>query len=483
MSKLKFSENLFLEVNELQRMVKFLSDDGYKLAIKSLTKSFGIVENEENSFFKVMPKSGSNDTVIINSGIAFTSDIDAIMMENPLNMTVTNTGENRWLVLSRGVKNSESGTVSVNVDGSLSGIGTKFTEVLRGQPNFPTKIKFLDSNLNHNEYEVVSVISDTSAVLSGSFANESGLKYSVIGTFTPGFQPLSENKEIYEYDSYNIRIIDSTAKPSVSSNEFIIAKISFDPVGGMIVSDERIYSMFNNPYINQGGGSSTSYKNTLVSLLSTSVVGGVNTPNSISADLELIFEHGYTINGYELSKTSSSNTFNITSGNSNFLGNGDIPNSIFKDWVLVNRSNMKFAKIKDNVNKSLQIPIFDSELFLNSGNDFIVVPDFSQIEYEIKVSSNLNFPSKPFYFKNSAWNLFTRARIYLLFPSVSESFEDEVTISVKYRMLGNNGKQFPFSNLAISQFYNIEGNIETLSESSFVINLAEIEPKEQRNYS
>ena len=35
MSRIKFSENLFLEVNELQRLVKFLADDGYKLAIIS----------------------------------------------------------------------------------------------------------------------------------------------------------------------------------------------------------------------------------------------------------------------------------------------------------------------------------------------------------------------------------------------------------------------------------------------------------------
>ena len=155
-------------------------------------------------------------------------------MENAVEMQILNTGINRWLVLSRDVKNIETGTVTINTDGSLSGIGTEFTKVLRGQPNFPTKVKF-GSTLNSGEYEVVSVASDTSAILAGSFVNENNLKYSVIGTFTPGFQPLADNKMIYEYDSYNIRIVDSADKPSLSANEFIIAGISFDDSGGMSI--------------------------------------------------------------------------------------------------------------------------------------------------------------------------------------------------------------------------------------------------------
>ena len=220
MSRLKFSENLFLEVNELQRLVKFLADDGYKLAVKSMSKSFGIVENSGNTYFKVTAKAGTANTVIINPGVAFNSNIDAIVMPTALEMQILNTGMNRWLVLSRDVKNTEEGTVTVNTDGSISGIGTKFTKVLRGQPNFPTKVKF-SSTLNSGEYEVVSVVSDTSAIIAGSFVNENNLKYSVVGTFTPGFQPLEDNKMIYEYDSFNIRIVDSADKPSLSSDEYI----------------------------------------------------------------------------------------------------------------------------------------------------------------------------------------------------------------------------------------------------------------------
>lgn len=483
MSRIKFSENLFLEVAELQRLVKFLADDGYKLAMKSLSKSFGIAENSGNTYFKVTNKAGTSDTVVINPGIAFTTEMDAIVMENALEMQVSNTGVNRWLVLSRAVKNTEIGNVTINTDGSLSGIGTEFTKVLRGQPNFPTKIKF-ESNLNTGEYEVVSVVSDTSAILSGSFVNESGLKYSVIGTFTPGFQPLAANKMIYEYDSYNIRIVDSADKPSLSSNEFIIAGITFDDVGGMNISDERIYSMFNNPYVQQGSSSDAASRNPLASLLSVSAVGGVNAVNAVSVDLELIVEHGYSITKFELLTTSVSNSFNILSGSSNYLGTGNIPDGMFNGWLLLNRTNMKYAKIDSNSNKSLFISNLDTSMILDNNNDFVVVPNFLEMEYEVKVSSNVALPTKPFYFRASIWNISERMRVYVFFPSVSENFDDEVTISIGYRMIDNSGKQYPFANLAIAQFINVDGQTETLSESSFVVNIAEIEPQaKQRNYS
>lgn len=483
MSRLKFSENLFLEVNELQRLVKFLSDDGYKLAMKSLSKSFGIVENSGNTYFKVTNKAGTSNVVVINPGVAFTTQMNAIIMDNALEMQILNTGVNRWLVLSRAVKNTETGIVTINTDGSLSGIGTEFTKVLRGQPNFPTKVRF-ESTRNSGEYEVVSVVSDTSAVLSGSFVNESGLQYSVIGTFTPGFQPLEANKLIYEYDSYNIRIVDSADKPSVSADEFIIAGISFDDAGGMNISDERIYSMFNNPYVQQGSSSDAASKNPLASLLSVAAVGGINAVNTISVDLELIVEHGYTISKFELVTTSTSNSFNILSGSSNYIGTGNIPDGLFNGWLLVNRTNMKYAKIDSNSNKSLFISNFDTSMILDNNNDFIVVPNFLEMEYEVKLSSNVNLPAKPFYFRASIWNISERMRVYAFFPSVSDNFSDEITISIGYRMLDNSGKQFPFANLAIAQFTNINGQPETLSGSSFVVNLADIEPQaKQRNYS
>ena len=482
MSRLKFSSNLFLEVNELQRFNKFLEEDGWKRAMKAISKNFGIVENASNSYFKVTARSGSNSVIVINAGIAFDSNMDAIVMTDDLELSVGNTGSNRWVILSRAVTNEEQGTVSINSDGSLSGIGTEFTKVLRGQPNFPVKVKF-NSTSNNGEYEVVSVTSDTSALLSGSFINQSNIKYSVVGTFTPGFQPTEDNKMIYEYDSYNIEVVDSEDRPAVSEDEFILAMISFDASGSMNVSDERIRYMFNNPYTQSDESDNST--DPLVSLLSTGVVGGIHAVGSAAAEFELIMEHGYTVTKHELLTTSTSNTFNIISGQSNFLGTGNIPDGMFRGWLLVNRANMKYALIDDNSNKSLYISNLDTSIILDSGNDFIIVPNCNEIEYEVTVSNNVDRPNIPFYFRSSIWNLYTRAKVHAFYPSNDvENFDNQVTITIKYRLMDNSGKQQPFSNLAIAQFENVNGQTETLSESSFVVDLTTIEPEaKQRNYS
>lgn len=482
MSRLKFSSNLFLEVNELQRFNKFLEEDGWKRAMKAISKNFGIVENASNSYFKVTSRSGSNSVIVINAGIAFDSNMDAIVMTDDLELSVGNTGSNRWVILSRAVTNEEQGTVSINSDGSLSGIGTEFTKVLRGQPNFPVKVKF-NSTVNNGEYEVVSVTSDTSALLLGSFVNQSNIKYSVVGTFTPGFQPTEDNKMIYEYDSYNIEVVDSEDRPTVSEDEFILAMISFDAVGSMNVSDERIRYMFNNPYTQSDESDNST--DPLVSLLSTGVVGGIHAIGSAAAEFELIMEHGYTITAHELLTSSTSNTFNIISGQSNFLGTGNIPDGMFRGWLLVNRANMKYALIDDNSNKSLYISNLDTSIILDSGNDFIIVPNCNEIEYEVTVSNNVDRPNIPFYFRSSIWNLYTRAKVHAFYPSNDvENFDNQVTITIKYRLMDNSGKQRPFSNLAIAQFENVNGQTETLSESSFVVDLTTIEPEaKQRNYS
>lgn len=482
MSRLKFSSNLFLEVNELQRFNKFLEEDGWKRAMKAISKNFGIVENASNSYFKVTPRAGSNSVIVINAGIAFDSNMDAIVMTDDLELSVGNTGSNRWVILSRAVTNEEQGTVSINSDGSLSGIGTEFTKVLRGQPNFPVKVKF-NSTSNNGEYEVVSVTSDTSALLSGSFVNQSNIKYSVVGTFTPGFQPTEDNKMIYEYDSYNIEVVDSQDRPAVSEDEFILAMISFDASGSMNVSDERIRYMFNNPYTQSDESDNST--DPLVSLLSTGVVGGIHAVGSAAAEFELIMEHGYTVTRHELLTTSTSNTFNIISGQSNFLGTGNIPDGMFRGWLLVNRANMKYALIDDNSNKSLYISNLDTSIILDSGNDFIIVPNCNEIEYEVTVSNNVDRPNIPFYFRSSIWNLYTRAKVHAFYPSNDvENFDNQVTITIKYRLMDNSGNQQPFSNLAIAQFENVNGQTETLSESSFVVDLTTIEPEaKQRNYS
>lgn len=477
MSRLKISSNLFLEVQELQKNTSFIVDKGYKRLIQSMIESYGIVKNSSNTNFKVTAKSGTTNTVVVNSGLAFDSNLDAIVLSNSIEVNINNTGNKRWLILSRDISNYEDGTVSITSDGTLTGTGTAFLDVLRGQPNFPVKIKF-NSAQNTGEYEVVSVSSDGNAILSGSFVAESGIQYAIIGTFTPGFQVSDDNKCIYEYDSYALSVVDSSDTPTLSDNQYLLCSIEFDSNGVMTVSDQRIAYMFNNTYLSN----STTQTNPLTSLLRANLVAGVNAVGTVSADVELVIEHGYKISKFSFTQTSATNILAITEGSSNFLGTGDISDDFFKGWILVNRINMKYAVIDSNSNKSLYISTIDSDM-IGTTNDLIIVPNFKEIEYEVSLDGNTNNPSVPFYFKKSLFNLYDRLRFYILMPSVT-GMNNTVNVTIKYRLVDYSGEEYTYNSLAVAQYINTKGVSETLASSSFSINMLEIEPVEAtRNYS
>ena len=459
MSKLKISPNLFLEVAELNRLVKFLKTEGYEQLVKSMVKSYGIVSNAENNYYKVTAKVGTSNSVVINPGIAFDTQLRAIKMENSLDMTISNTGMVRWLVLQYKATNFEKGTVAVTADGTIQGTGTVFTEVLRGQPNFPTKIKF-NSSVNTEEYEVVSVTNDNSAIISGSFIAETGLQYGVIGAFTPGFEPSDENKLIYEMDSYEISIIDSADVPVLTSDQFLLASVEFSG-NGMIVTDRRSGYMFNSSSYTTGVLPTS---DELVSLLRV---------QRISTNLlELSIESGYTVNTFEVVETTTATIFRIKSGSSNFLGTGAIPDGLFKNWVLINKNTLKKVPIDNNVNHDLYISKFDEDIIAGDMSSFIVVPSYPNLEYQISYSGT-NISALPSYHLVSQGS--NKNKILIPVPY------GEITIGLRYRLI-NGDESTAWQKFSIAEYVNENGEAQMIGDSQFVINVNE-PVVELRNYS
>lgn len=468
MSKLKISPNLFLEVQELKKLMYFLDEDGYRPFLKHLTKSFGIAQNDDNTYFKVSRKIGSEDTVIVNPGIAFNQNLEKIYLGEETELTIPNTGENQWLVVSYAHTNDEQGTVDISAQGVLNGNKTQFISVLRGQPNFPTKIRFSNSKFNVSEYEVVNISSDTVATIVGDFVAEKGLKYQVIGTFTPGFQPDDENKTIYEYDSCKIEIIESEDRPTLSDGQYIIAKVFYTDDGIVEVSDERIRNLFNyNQKIDEDINSNTLQNNLLVALCQTSLRN-----NNI---LDVKFEWGYRVDKFEIINTYKQNIFNIITGNNKYLSNNQIPDGIFNGWLLVNRKNMVSVVIDNNVNNKLYIKDYNPLIITNDNDEFVVVPNYKDIEIEVNLENTIDDETEKsnFFFKFSIENVSSHFILPIEYG--------QTLVNLKYRMIDLD-KTTRFQNFINSQFINIKGEVETLGESSFVV--INNKPEEnQRNYS
>jgi hypothetical protein len=407
----------------------------------------------------VFKKENTLNTVVINSGLAINSDLNFIVLNDSIEKTFDNDGLERFILISRAESSLESGTVSITSSGDLIGSGTKFTEVLRGLPNFPIKIK-LKSNVNTSEYEIVRVESDNHCVLSGSFTAESGLNYSVIGTFTPGFEPLEENKYIYKYDSINLEIIQASIMPELLSGQYPIARLYWENEV-IKVEDLRGNYLFNQN-VTKNNSSYNNVENKIVTI--------TNFNRLDNKRVELIINHGYQINSFQVVSNSTTDSLLISSGECNFLGNGDIPDGLFNGWLLLNRNNMLYSKITSNINKTLVFEALDTNMF-NGSEDLVVIPDFNEIEYELRFHST-NFTWKPIYKKFDITNITNRVDFPIEFGIGS--------IEVKFRMLNNARVGTKFQTLSYSSFEDLNGGTVT---TNGVIRFTLVDLNDTKNYS
>lgn len=235
MSKLKIVSDLFLEKAELNRFQQFLTKDGYEADFLNNAENFGVVRNsyfDPNNKFLRFEQGLTAGVGLLNAGYAYDKNRNRIALLNNLSIDVPNDGNWYWLKIKHKYSSIEVGKISIGGvnRGLMTGVGTKFTEVLRGQPNFPAKIRFNNSVNYQFEYEILQVIDDENALVQGIFDTlEGDLEYIVIGTFTPGYYPSPQDKEIFQYDSLEYVLEMEGAQGQqpayIEGEEFLIAKV------------------------------------------------------------------------------------------------------------------------------------------------------------------------------------------------------------------------------------------------------------------
>jgi hypothetical protein len=263
MSYLKNSGDLLLETQELGRLQKFIIEDGYEKLFLANTLNFGLVKNTKDSTFNNFKISeGVTGTISITDGLIIgkqtVSGVDKLrfaVKQAQTNIAIPNTSDWFWVKITPQYRPLEKGTISIDAQGNITGVGTEFTKVLRGA-NMPAKIKLYQNpyqdqiaaslSLNNQfEYGVLEVVNDTTAILTGgTYAAETGLKYSVVGTFTPGYVPPTNDKEIFQYDDCLMQFVaENPATPNVrpayvQDYEFLIYRVKYDGTN-VIIQDKR----------------------------------------------------------------------------------------------------------------------------------------------------------------------------------------------------------------------------------------------------
>lgn len=398
MSTIKFSENLFLEVAEFNRFQKFMEEDGFKRHFLLNTDNFGLIRQANlpqtgnigvaDNFY--VEKAGTPfDQVVVNKGIAIDGNGDLLFNENPVNITIPNNSLWYWVKIKYKESSLEKGTISIDNLGNCTGIGTEFTKILRGQPNFPSKIKFTNSlNGNADEYEVVKVLDDNHIILQGDFTNESDLTFTVVGTFTPGFVVDNSNKNIFRYDSVEITLVEETnigTVPAYQLNyEFFIARVRNNGVN-LSLQDKRV-QWWQTEASSDLKNLDRNLFNPLIGV--ENVKWDIKTSTRAKNWIEMAW--GFRFGSWTVDTSSKRISILIGQGgvykDTSYFQNGD-----FNGWRLYSK-NGKFQNIIDSIKTGTQIvvtlDVLNPEDYSN-GDLLFACPPYEEIEVRVRRDGNI----------------------------------------------------------------------------------------------
>jgi hypothetical protein len=491
MSNLKTGANQFLEKEELNRLKEFIFD---KSILSKQSASFGILKNDSLSVFddfKVVAGSSAN-TIKIKSGLAIDSNLNLIKLDSDVdNLLIPNQTNKFWIFIRQRKEYREIGTVSVNTIGEVVGVGTKFTEVLRTQTSkFPTKIKFINSS-NNQEYEISQIIDDnnlTLAVPSNVLVAESGLKYVVVGSFTPGYVVPSQDKDIYEYDSCQLNglptnspdpyyVVETTTDVEpvkLESSDIYIARVwRGSSPNELIIEDKR-----NDIYKTQSSYSIAKIQSLNNFSLQKKLLGVESVKHLPFGDIrdrnEVLIGWGFRSKSYSVNSTLNKITFNAGSGGwfksvTNLATNAFVGCRFY--W-----NNGQYSKIisSTQVGSTHEIILekLDMSNFVNA-SEVRVTPDADSIEifYEslsgnapITFPLTIPIPEKPnkngsveFPILDCSGKLLLSVEPWIKF----EGSEAANTYTIKFRLKNNS---------AYSDYYQIEDSNIYYTEEAFDTN-------------
>ena len=389
MAKLKITGDLFLGKQELNHMVRSLDNKGYKEFIKHMIKSYGVARTFDDaafdSFRVIAGSSGGN--LSLKSGYAFDNSLNIIHNNETATDILTSASDSttRYVILTNQVSVIEEGTLDVSISGSLTGTGTLFSEVLRGGNDFPSKISFPDSSVNTGEYNISTVTSDTVAqlnVAASSMTAESGIKYRVVGTFTPGINPTTSAKYPLEKNGYSVSLENSNTANGLTT--FVLASVIYDGTT-LTIADLRTTNQFSS------GGESLS------SLITTNPLAGVEqvTYGTVKSSKEsnlITVGWGFSSDSSSWSFNASTSQVTITAGSGGaWNSKSSFTNGDFNGWILYVKEDGQTLDISNSQTSGGNI-VLDVEFTssIPSSSEIIVVPNAEHIEFSFENAGILN---------------------------------------------------------------------------------------------
>lgn len=381
MGYLNINPDLFLGSQELNRLVKFLDQEGFRKLFLQNSLSFGLLNNTIGGAFDNFKVSqGTNvGTIKIADGVAVDNQGRILVYAATDNISLTNNNQWYWVTIAHQYDVREVKSVSIDGNGNLFCLGGELTKILRGLPNNPTKVSFPGATINTQEYEVVEVVDDQNAVLAGDFQPESNLRLAVVGAFTPDVPVPTGSKYPFQYDGATITItLESTPNtpPTLTAGvQFTIARVKRN--GAAIVIEDKRTSIYQTKADYELG--------TLA--LSTNPLIGVEAVKFDSdltpRDKNLVYL-AWTFRSSNWTIDSSANRVTLIAGlGGKFKSTTDFTNGDFDGWRLYTKDG-SYAIIRQSTLSATQInlivDVLDPNKFADTAQQLIVAPNADEIE-------------------------------------------------------------------------------------------------------
>ncbi len=386
-ANLKLSNQLFLGREELNHLKSSLKENGYEAYMKHAIRGYGVgytIEDTARNSFRVMAGSGGGNISIL-PGYAIDRNLN-IIQNTTLDVDVASIpsdGSTYFVLISNGLSVEESGTVDVDASGVLSGTGTMFTEVLRGLPNFPSKISFPNSSVNTDEYTVASVNTNVLAqlnVASNSLTAESGMEYSIVGTFNRGHLPPAGDKYPLEKNSYTVTV--SSTDSSNGETVFALATATYDGSTLKLI-DQRSRNILST---GSGEDSNPTQSNILIGL-EQSTYGGVNSDGQRNL---IRIGWGFRSIPTQWSSDIGNQQITITGGSGGIWGDlSNFTNGDWNNWYVWVKNDGNFLRIFSStlIGSDVRLDV-DYAATISTSSEIAIVPDAHEIEFLITNSTN-----------------------------------------------------------------------------------------------
>lgn len=386
MSYLKTNSDLFLGQAEINRLITFLDDQGFREYIKQNSKDFGLINiSKDGDFTNGLIQQGTNaGTIKVNNTIAIDSNFKFLKKDLEDNISVTDDNQWYWVKISHSYSPIEKGLVNVSTNGSITKVsGTfDFSKIVRGKSNFQSVIRFPNATLNTSDYKVVSVIDANNIVIAGELQAENNLQVAVVGTFTPGKNPSASEKDIFQYDSLTLTLILETTLETppthTSGSDFFLARVK-NNVGSLTIQDVRSRYLYKT---------SADFNFGFLDIEANPSIGveAVKYDSSLSTkDKNLVYlSWGFRSTNWTID--SSTNRITLISGEGGkFKSTADFTDNDFNGWRLYTKDG-SYSTIKTSSKTGGQINLYldsiDFAKFSDVAQQLLVVPNVEEILIE-----------------------------------------------------------------------------------------------------